>query len=192
MAKQFYFLISSLPMLRFGSPPALSSERFLETVAAHAGEEPAQRLTGLSLVPSTGGWSAAVRFWNERETYIRNYVLQRRVADTADATRWQRPCAEVLPSLDHQLREALLAPSPLERERRLDMIRWQMLDEALLGREFTIDALVAYRLRLLLAEKWQRLAADQGRKMLDALIDTTMAQARGRRTTRESHEQDSQ
>lgn len=190
MATQYYYLITSLPMLRFDAPAPFSSARFVQMVAEHAGRKLAEDLDGLDLLPSGRCSWAAERFWNERETYIRNYLLRHRTADSVETARWLRPCKEVFPGLDHQIKETLVADSPLERERRLDLLRWQMLDEVLLGREFTADALIVYRVRLLLVEKWQRHAVDKGLKTLDALVDKAITQARAKRTAMETNQQD--
>jgi hypothetical protein len=190
MAKQYYYLISSLPLLRFDAPAPFSSARFLRTVAEQAGQKLADDLERLSLAPSGRDACATERFWNERETYIRNYLLRHRTADTSEAAPWLRPCPRVSPSLDHQLKEAVAAGNPLERERCLDLLRWQQLDEVLLGRPFTADALAVYRLRLLMLEKWRRHAVDKGRKIFDTLVDKATAQARTKQTSLETNQQD--
>lgn len=182
MATQYYFLISSLPLLRFGVTPFLSSARFLELVAEQAGQALAEQLAAVSLAPEELGRFAAERFWYGMETHIRNYLLRARSQKTTQVDRWRRPEKDVFPSLDHQLHKALGAPNPLERERQLDAIRWELLDEPLIGENFSVDALVVYRLRLLIAEKWQAFSSDQGREVLNALVDQAREEARRVRT----------
>jgi hypothetical protein len=182
MATQYYFLISSLPLLRFGAAPFLSSSRFLDLVTEQAGQELADKLATISLAPKEPGRFAAERFWYTMETHIRNYLLRARSRKATQVDRWRRPEKDVFPSLDHQLHKALGAPNPLERERQLDAIRWELLDEPLIGENFSVDALVVYRLRLLIAEKWQAFSSDKGREALDALVGKAREEARRVRT----------
>ncbi len=178
MATQYYFLISSLPMLRLGVAPFLSSTRFLDLVAEQGGRPLSDSLAGISLLPKVSRGYEAERYWYAMETYIRNYLLRSRCKKPVEIDLWQRPEQGVYPALDQQLHKALGAPNPLERERALDLIRWELLDEALLGEAFSVNALVVYRIRLLLAEKWQAHDAETGREVVSALVDKARDEAR--------------
>ncbi len=187
MATQYYFLISSLPLLRFGAVPFLSSSRFLELVAEHEGEELAASLSEVSLLPGDSARFPAESFWYAMETYIRNYLLRARCRKPAQIDKWKRQDRDldrdVFPGVDHQLHKALGAANPLERERMIDELRWDILDEALLGQTllgetFSVNALVVYRIRLLLAEKWQGHSLEKGRQIVAELVEKAQEEAR--------------
>jgi hypothetical protein len=177
MATQYYFLISSLPLLRFGVMPFLSSSRFLTLVEEQAGRGVAESLAGITLLPREASRFSAEKYWYAMETHIRNYLLRSRSKKIAQIERWTRQETDSYPSLDQQLHKALGAPNPLERERLLDLIRWDLLDDALLGETFSVNALVVYRIRLLLTEKWQACAAEAGREVLSTLVEKARNEA---------------
>lgn len=155
MAAHYYYLISTLPLLRLEDAPEWSSEDFLLRVADHVTETQLESLRDLKQTPPVPEFCPAARRWNGIEIYIRNTVLRNR--DDANRRRveeWTREERDVFPGLDPQIDDAVNAPNPLERERRLDRIRWTVLEEARSARPFEIDTLAVYRLCLLMAEKW--------------------------------------
>jgi hypothetical protein len=60
--------------------------------------------------------------------------------------------------------------SIIEAEKTLDAERWQYLDELSVGHYFDLDTLVIYAFKLLILEKWDRIAtADAGRLLEETL-----------------------
>lgn len=174
MAAHYYYLISTLPLLRLEDEPSLSSEDFLLRVAEHVTEAQIERLRDLAETPPVPEFCPAAQRWNEIEIYIRNSVLRNRSdTDRRRIEEWTREEQDVFPGLDPQIDDAVNAPNPLERERRLDRIRWTVLEEARFARPFEIDALAVYRLCLLMAEKWAAVDPTAGiervREIADAL-----------------------
>ncbi len=96
---------------------------------------------------------------------------------------WTREEQDVFPGLVPQIDDAVNAPNPLERERRLDRIRWTILEEARSARPFEIDALAVYRICLLMAEKWAKVDPEAGiervREIADALRPNEQLQKAG-------------
>jgi hypothetical protein len=58
----------------------------------------------------------------------------------------------------------------VERERRLDLLRWDMLDELTTFSYFRIETLLAFYLRLRIVERWAGLDPKTGRDRLAALV----------------------
>lgn len=58
-----------------------------------------------------------------------------------------------------------------EREKNLDLIKWQWIDEHIFFEYFTIERLLAFMLQLEIAERWMRLDPETGRSMFDQLLD---------------------
>ena len=59
---------------------------------------------------------------------------------------------------------------PIEIEKSIERIRWSWLDEAVGYRMFSRDAVISYAIKLQSVERWLRLSPDEGRRMLDVLI----------------------
>ena len=58
----------------------------------------------------------------------------------------------------------------IERERRIDQLRWDMLDELTTFSYFQIETLLAFCLRLMIVERWTGLDPQTGRKRLGELL----------------------
>jgi hypothetical protein len=59
----------------------------------------------------------------------------------------------------------------LEREMKLDMIRWQFLDDATVFNYFTIERVLVFMMKIFIIERWLKLDAGRGSHFLSALID---------------------
>lgn len=172
MASQYYYLISSLPYLRLGETPRLGSGAFLALAAEHLPDSLCTELRAVGLLPRVRPCCAAERVWTEGETAIRNRILEHAGGSKSAAARqWERPEAGVQVGAMALTDEAMNAPDPLTRERRLDELRWRTLDEAAVDDPFGFGALIVYRLRLLLVEKWQAFDREAGRTRIQTLAD---------------------
>jgi hypothetical protein len=58
----------------------------------------------------------------------------------------------------------------IERERRIDLLRWDMLEELTTFTYFQIETLLAFCLRLMIVERWMRLDPQTGRMRLEQLL----------------------
>ncbi len=58
----------------------------------------------------------------------------------------------------------------LEKEKALDMMRWDYLNELNTFNYFTIEVLVAYVIKLLIVERWLRLEPEIGKQMFKQII----------------------
>jgi hypothetical protein len=76
--------------------------------------------------------------------------------------------AEQLPWIE----QVLLLPADdfIRRERLLDQLRWDMLDELTTFSYFQIETLLAFCLRLMIVERWTGLDPQTGRKRLEQLL----------------------
>lgn len=172
------FLLSSLPWLRLGAKPFYSSAQFLDLCRPYV--EPAElaALEHAQLLPHDTPQSDVERHWYGFEVYLRNRIaVARGVRLHVDARPWLRPEIEVYPGLSRSLDEAFTAPTPLAREKALDTLRWQRLEDLQAQYPFAFGALVAYRLKLLLAEKWANQDAARSDEALGGVIAAAVQQA---------------
>ncbi len=59
----------------------------------------------------------------------------------------------------------------VERERGLDDVEWDYLDEALKFKYFSVEVLVAYLLKLKTLDRWSKMDSERGRKVFMELVD---------------------
>ena len=76
--------------------------------------------------------------------------------------------AEKLPWIEQVLQ--LPVDDFTQRERRIDLLRWDMLDELTTFAYFQIETLLAFCLKLMIVERWMRLDPQTGRKRLEQLL----------------------
>lgn len=178
MTGRFYFEVSSLPMLSLGEQPVVTVAGFDEFCRQRLPSELADALETVTLVPREEAVSEADRLWQVWETAVRNHLLRQRLADREqDAAKWLRHEADVFPEDLREVDTCLGQENPLLTQRALDELRWRKLDNLSVGREFTFDALVIYRLRLLLAWSWAAMADGPGQDARDKLVTHGFEQA---------------
>jgi len=64
----------------------------------------------------------------------------------------------------------------LERERKIDLARWNFIDSMTFFEYFTIDLILGYLIKLSIVLRWKRLDPETGRMMLQKLITEMEAQ----------------
>lgn len=77
---------------------------------------------------------------------------------------------EELPFNQQIFRIAELDISLIEKEKELDKIRWNYLDENTFFHYFNIEKIVSFTIKMLITERWLKLDADTGRILLNKLI----------------------
>jgi hypothetical protein len=187
MAQSFYYFLSSLPLLSLDEPAPFSAAEFMSSCASVLSPSDVLRLSEVSLVPGGVACCDAARGWQEWETYLRNVLARRRaVALGVDPSEAVRPEGDVFPGDRRRADAVAEGRDPLAREKDLDRMRWARLDDLAVGHDFDFDALVIYRLRLLILEKWRLRSAEKGTKNRDALVDAGVEQADRHRVTVDS------
>lgn len=61
--------------------------------------------------------------------------------------------------------------NPMDKELALDLLRWNHLDELNTFNYFTIEVLLAFTIKLIMAERWFNLNPEEGRKMFREITD---------------------
>ena len=181
MLSEYYYLVSSLPLLALGETPGLSDEALLSACADQLSPACFAELKALDLVPEGNPCCEADRRWQAWETYRRNRTCRARaIEQQADSDGGGvRPEADAFPADGKEIDEILAAPDPAARERAMDELRWRRLADFGVGHDFDFDALVLYRLRQLLALKWDRWDRRKGLDALVSLVNGAVEQARG-------------
>ena len=160
MVNFYPYLISSLPMLHFGMKPPFQSERFMEYCARFIAE------TDLAVLKK-----AELLAWQDFERQLRNELVKIRAGHLhKDALKYLRQDGYAEPHITHIALNAHRAPSILQGEITLDEERWRFLDGLSIGHYFDLEILLIYYLKLLILEKWDRVAqADKARVLEETL-----------------------
>ena len=188
MGREYYYLISTLPMVRRDARPPMTSDEFLSRCATELSPARLRDLASVSLVPGERAPSCdSERRWLEWETYLRNCLVRyrgHRLETEIDA--YLREEGNAFPADRKLLEEGLNRGDPLTRERSIDALRWTVLDDLGAAHMFDFDALVVYRLRLLLADKASGSDEERGKSNLGDLVDAGVRQAEEHRTAGEN------
>ena len=59
----------------------------------------------------------------------------------------------------------------VERERGLDLIIWDFLDEAVAFEYFSLERVISYMLRLMIIERWSKMSSESGRRVFMEMIE---------------------
>lgn len=171
-----YYLISSLPSLKFGDKPPFSDDKFLSLCAACLNSAKIRELKSVALTPAITARkfeNETARKWSEWDTCLRNRIIRlRKPAFHADATTFQKAEKDYFSEIDKLVQEAFSISDPLNREKSIDSARWKKLDDLESGHVFDFEKLVVYRLKLLLLEKWAAKKTDQGKKNFEGIISS--------------------
>ena len=187
MKREYYYLISSLPWLCLGEKPKCNSVAFLALCQEHLTPVRLEQLEAVTLYPNKKSCCSVERSRQVWETCLRNGLTRLRAAALeVESAPWLQEEADVFPNDARRIEEICADANPARRERGLDELRWQHLDSLAVGHEFDFDALVIYRLHLLLAEKWADLSAEQGQNNMRSLAEAGIQQAENKRSTIES------
>lgn len=63
------------------------------------------------------------------------------------------------------------SPDLVERERGLDLLIWDFLDEAITFEYFSFERVISYLLRLMIVERWSKMSSESGRKVFMEMVE---------------------
>ena len=166
----YYYLISSLPMLKTSGEAPLDYTAFLAMCRSSVSASTYRALEELSVLSDKGPllkeWAAFYGVLKAELTYQRNLKLGRAcpVPTVRDAAAIEAVTA------------ALAAANPLEAEQILLKLEFSCLD-ALTGlHNFDDEALFGYAMKLKLLERQRGFRYDEGKAEFDGLLDTIRQQ----------------
>lgn len=168
----FYpYLISSLPMLHFGTKPPLSFEKFLLKCQELIPRQDLRILEAIAGQDAPLEQRPVIKKWFEFDTLLRNELVKLRASrKKIDPAKYLRPDGYASPSFYHIALAAQRNPLPLEGEKLLDQERWNFLEALSFGHYFDLDFLIIYGYKLLILERWERInSADKARILEESL-----------------------
>lgn len=171
----YCFLIASLPDLQLDSPAPMTVEEFDSICQAELNGEKFAALTSFdgSVAPDFRGCDTLPEIYNaygKFELYLRNRIAKRR-ADKANEQLELPDPPEYYGEYDFAATALANTTDPAEREMVIDRLRWNFIEEQLLCKEFSFDAVCAYRLKLAIVNKYRHRKLEPGRKNFDAALE---------------------
>ena len=166
--------------MRWSEKAPLSYANFMERCAENLGDDYAQKLSLLQLLPSETPKSLISRQWLEFEAFVRNTVAEFRKTKLRrqNVVFTRHETSHLSPSDAKRIEEIMAINSPLERENALDLFRWKYLDDLAATHFYDDSLLEIYALKLLLLEKQASRQLVQGQKAFATLMETGLQKAR--------------
>ena len=171
----YCFLIASLPDLQLDAPAPMTLEEFDGICKAELSEDKFAELTAFdgSVTPDFQGDGALPAVYNcygKFELYLRNRIAKRRADKAGEQLELPDP-PEYFGEFDFAATALANTADPAEREMVVDRLRWNFIEEQLLCKEFSFDAVCAYRLKLMIVNKYRNRKLEPGRKNFDAALE---------------------
>jgi hypothetical protein len=182
MSGGYYYLVASLPHLRLGAAPRLTTGQFLSRCAAQVSAAHYRILAGVERfqVQPTGTGLALLDRWYDRECALRTALAVVRAQRLGVAAAAHLRNFRQDPSLAEIAQRLLMLDSPLAADEELDRVRWRLLEELAFDHYFDLEALVIYRLKLRILERRARFDPATGAALLDRML--AQGAERGRET----------
>ena len=155
MAEYIYFC-SSLPFLRHGKEPPLSSGDFLSSASSNLSVADFRKLESLDFtqVSSRVDPDAFFSEYYRWEVALRNHLFGQRLKLLEHRSEKMKIQSGGVGSAGLAVEvEQILQQDPLDAERSLDLLRWKKLAELSGARLFDMVFLACYRLKLQILER---------------------------------------
>lgn len=169
----YTYLISSLPMLRFGAKPPFSFEKFLNITSESVSENDIKAIKTCAGIDESiyDKTQSTLGKWRAFETTLRNALVKIRASRKhIDPDKYLRHDKHEDPYINNIAMNAYKNPSILESEKILDEERWHALEELSLGHYFDLDFLIVYANKLLILEKWERVRTSDKSNLVEEVL----------------------
>lgn len=166
---QYWYLVASFPMLHLGEKPPMDTASFRAACAGHLSEEETASVEALldNREPPAG---PASNVWNA-EIQLRDAVVRVRAKNRGtDANRFLQPYEGFDATVEKMVTDAFTRANPLEQEMELDRVRWMLADELALTDPFGLPAVLAYALKVRIADRWAQMDEGTGKEKVEELI----------------------
>lgn len=169
------FLIASLPDLQPDAAAPMTVEEFDLICKEELSSEKFAALTAFdgTVSPDFRGSDTLSELYNaygKFELYLRNRIAKRRADKAGEQLELPDP-PEYFGEYDFAASALANTTDPAEREMIVDKLRWNFIEEQLLCKEFSFDAICAYRLKLAIVNKYRHRKLESGRKNFDAALE---------------------
>ena len=180
MATDFFYLLSTLPLLQLNGEGAVDYSAFLASCRRWVSSQEYACLEGLTLAPKADEECAVpvLEAWSHWRTAMDNVVAEwrfrRRGGEGAFPRREER---EIFPGDVKALQAVLERPGLLAKQQGWEELAWRRLDELAAGESFNFTALVVYALKLLVLSERRRYDVEAGSAAFEKFVSARLDEA---------------
>jgi hypothetical protein len=178
--KKHWYLVASLPCVHIGEKPAMDTVAFRAACAGQLSDAEAADVEAVleNREPQAGG-PPAVQWWNS-EVQLRDAVVRVRAKNRgADSGHFLCAHDGFSVSIEKAVTDAYTRANPLEREMELDRARWVLADELALTDPFGFPGILAFAVKVRIAERWAQMDEEAGKEKVEELISVASSEERG-------------
>ena len=173
---EYVYLVASLPALELTTAPRMSSAELLATSAGVLRPDHREDLRAVLDDRPHDVRAAELGPYLDAETQLRNAVARLRAARAGAAyDAGAHPAAGYDARCAGVAERAMELDDPRERELALDRLRWTLLDELAVSSPFGLQAVLAYGIKLRLAEKWAAMDEAEGLRVAAGIAEAALA-----------------
>lgn len=168
----YYYFAATLPALSMEGPLPMTWEAFVAMAETHLIPSDLEAVRRLAEPPDEPAEHPFVNAWRDKELQLRNEVVHVRANRARrDALPFLRDTQGCDVAIVKGVSDAFAQDDPLQREHRLDALRWALLDELAGYEPFGSDAVLAYALKLRLVARWAGIEKEAGRRKADSIVN---------------------
>lgn len=168
----YYALISSLPDLNIDEKPPFSKDDFIQMCINFIDEK--QLLLLKQIIKSPYNLytdDLLIKKWNDVDTQIRNKIANyRSQSHRQNNNTFQKIHNNFNGSIDQRLTEAFSLKNPLQKEKEIDNIRIQALEEEMGLDLFSFARVILYAIKLYIVLKWNKMDDQIGMDNIEKII----------------------
>ena len=167
----YYYFTSTLPMLDFQRPSFEGGVCAFDDMCRNSlSVEDADRLAKVSLEnPAVDITSDIQRSFLVWDTNLRNAIANTAMPDGA-AAKYLHKEDDYFSEIESIVQNAASKVDPLEKDRAIDSARFDKIEELSALFKFDFEFLAAYRMKLLIIEKYASLSVEKGKANFDILV----------------------
>jgi hypothetical protein len=165
-----WYLVASLPYLRFGEKPPGARDAFMSACAGRLGDGELSVLQAVfeNRDPADGG--VAQCWWNS-EVQLLDAVARVRAKNRGmDAAPFIRSHEGFSVTIEKMVTDAFTRANPLEQEAELDRARWTLAEELALSEPFGFAGILAFAVKLRIAERWAGMDDSAGQEKVEEFV----------------------
>ena len=180
MATDFFYLLSTLPLLRLDGEDAVDYGAFLASCQGRISQEEYACLEGLTLQPQAEEECAVpvLVSWSHWRTAMDNVVAEwrfrRRGGEGVFPRREER---DAFPGDVKALQAVLERPGLLAKQQGWEELCWRQLETLASGERFNFASLVVYALKLLVLSGRRRCGVEAGSAVFENLVSARLSEA---------------
>lgn len=151
----YYYLVASLPMLRFDEVPPISMDQFLESCRQSMGDKDYQLVSDLVAgnLDTIKGSSRYLQAWKDFVDALESELHDKRSTALSRSVDDRRTATDRDMHVQEAVKQAMQAQNPLEAELLLMAFKWKKVEELTGSHVFEREVLFGYAIQLAILER---------------------------------------